>query len=215
MKTKIACVQMQSALGCKEENLKKMEEKVKAVMEDADVQLILFPELAVTGYECGEQYKSLAEPFPEGKSIRAMSEIAKKHHVYLASVWILFLYFSGIIGDYYNLFLAVVGFIGGPSIMIVLVDYFLVRKRQFSMRDMFDQTAKSKYYYTKGFNLVGAAAFICGTIAYFAVYDPINGVGRNVLFNLLTGTGSSCIAAAVVYYGLSKVPSIRKYLLNR
>lgn len=134
--------------------------------------------------------------------------------VILWSAWILFLYFSGIIGDYYNVFLAVVGFIGGPSIMIVLVDYFCVRKRNFSMRDMYDQTKQSKYYYTKGFNMAGAAAFVCGTIAYFAVYDPIAGVGRNFLFDIFTGTGASCITAAVVYYGLSKVPKIRAYLLK-
>lgn len=134
--------------------------------------------------------------------------------VILWSIWILFLYFSGIIGDYYNIFLAVVGFIGGPSIMIVLVDYFCVRKRKFSMRDMFEQSSKSKYYYTKGFNLVGVAAFLCGAIAYFAVYDPINAVGRNFLFNILTGTGFSCIVAALVYYLLSKIPAVRNYLVK-
>ena len=134
--------------------------------------------------------------------------------VILWSIWILFLYFSGIIGDYYNIFLAVVGFIGGPSIMIVLVDYFCVRKRKFSMRDMFEQSSKSKYYYTKGFNLVGVAAFLCGAIAYFAVYDPMNAVGRNFLFNILTGTGFSCIVAALVYYLLSKIPAVRNYLVK-
>lgn len=98
--------------------------------------------------------------------------------------------------------------------MIVLVDYFCVRKRKFSMRDMFEQSSKSKYYYTKGFNLVGVAAFLCGAIAYFAVYDPINAVGRNFLFNILTGTGFSCIVAALVYYLLSKIPAVRNYLVK-
>jgi len=82
------------------------------------------------------------------------------------------------------------------------------------MRDMFDLTSNGKYYYTKGFNLAGAAAFICGAIAYFAVYDPINGVGRNMVFDILTGTGTSCLVAAVVYYCLSKTPSVRKYILK-
>ncbi len=68
--------------------------------------------------------------------------------------------------------------------------------------------------WSKGFNMAGAAAFVCGTIAYFAVYDPIAGVGRNFLFDIFTGTGASCITAAVVYYGLSKIPKIRAYLLK-
>ena len=49
MKTKIACVQMQSALGKKRENLEKMKEKIRLIMEDKEVSIILFPELAVTG----------------------------------------------------------------------------------------------------------------------------------------------------------------------
>lgn len=134
--------------------------------------------------------------------------------VIMWSVWILFLYFSGVMGEYYNVFLAVVGFIGGPSIMIVLVDYFIVRKRQFSLKDIFDQSSKSKYFYTGGFNMAGVVAFACGAIAYFLVYDPIGGVGRNFLFDIFTGTGFSCIVAAVVYYVLSKIPSVRAYILR-
>lgn len=84
MKTKIACVQMQSALGKKADNLEKMKAKVQEVMEDREVSLIVFPELAVTGYECSEQYSELAEMFPEGHSIRAMMETAKKFSVFLA-----------------------------------------------------------------------------------------------------------------------------------
>ena len=36
MKTKIACVQMQSALGKKRENLEKMKEKIRLIMEDKE-----------------------------------------------------------------------------------------------------------------------------------------------------------------------------------
>lgn len=134
--------------------------------------------------------------------------------VILWSVWILFLYFSGVMGEYYNVFLAVVGFIGGPSIMIVLVDYFLVRKRKFSMRGMFDLSKDGIYYYSKGFNMAGVVAFILGAIAYFAVYDPINGAGRNFVFEILTGTGTSCLVAAIAYYIFSRIPKIRKYILS-
>ena len=84
MKTTIACVQMQSALGQKSENLKKMKENVVAIMKDPQVDLIVFPELAVTGYECSEQYRELAEPFPGGSSITQMAETAKQFHVFIA-----------------------------------------------------------------------------------------------------------------------------------
>lgn len=84
MKTTIACVQMQSALGQKPENLKKMKEHVASIMKDPQVDLIVFPELAVTGYECSEQYRELSEPFPGGDSIVQMAETAKQFHVFIA-----------------------------------------------------------------------------------------------------------------------------------
>ena len=83
MRTKIACVQMQSALGKKKENIEKMIGKMEEVMSDREVSLIIFPELAVTGYECGELYQELAETFPEGESIGRLAAEAKKHGVHL------------------------------------------------------------------------------------------------------------------------------------
>ena len=83
MKTKIACIQMQSALGDKVANLSKMIEKLESVCNRQKVDLVVFPELVLTGYECGEAYMELAEEFPQGQSIQAMSEAAKRFGVYM------------------------------------------------------------------------------------------------------------------------------------
>ena len=83
MKTKIACVQMQSTLGDKEANLNKMIAKVEEVMQDKNVQLIVFPELSLTGYECSDLYEEMAEIYPEGPSIEIMAQQAKKHNVHI------------------------------------------------------------------------------------------------------------------------------------
>lgn len=84
MKTRIACVQMQSTLGDKKENLDKMIRYVEQITEQDETDIIVFPELAVTGYECSELYQELAEPFPEGGSIKTMCELAKEKQVFLA-----------------------------------------------------------------------------------------------------------------------------------
>ena len=128
------------------------------------------------------------------------------------SIWVLFLNFSGVVMEYYSVFLAVIGFIGGPTVIIILVDYFFVRKQSISIRDMMYQGKENAYYYTGRFNLVGAAGFICGTIAYFLVYDPINYVARAEIFNFTTGTGLSCIVAGVVYLVLAQIPGVKAYL---
>ncbi len=84
MKTRIACVQMKSALGDKAYNINKMITKLEEVMgSDGDVQLVIFPELAVNGYECGELYEQTSEAYPDGESIKAMAEQAKKHNVHI------------------------------------------------------------------------------------------------------------------------------------
>lgn len=83
MQTKIACVQMQSFLGDKEANLNKMIAKMDETMKDGTVQLIVFPELSVTGYECSELYEAVAESYPDGPSIKIMAEQAKKHNVHV------------------------------------------------------------------------------------------------------------------------------------
>ena len=83
MKTKIACCQMQSGLGTKKDNIKKMILKIETITQEQNVDLIIFPELAVTGYECGELYAELAEPYPEGETIKTFREQAKKHNVHI------------------------------------------------------------------------------------------------------------------------------------
>ena len=130
------------------------------------------------------------------------------------SIWVLFLNFTGVVMNYYSVFLSVIGFIGGPTVIIFLVDYFLVRKQKISIRDMFEQEEKNAYYYTKGFNVLGYIALIAGTIAYFLVYDPINAVAKMEIFNITTGTGLSCLVAGLIYGFGSMIPSVKAYLLK-
>lgn len=130
------------------------------------------------------------------------------------TVWCLILNFWGAIWTYYPMFLAVIGFIGGPAVIIILADFFIVRKQKLSMSSMYHQTEKNAYYYTGGFNLIGIASLIGGAIAYFAVYDPINLVARNMLFNITTGTGLSCIVAGLIYILVGSTKPGKAYLLR-
>lgn len=82
MKAKIACVQFDAELMNKEKNLQAMEDWVeKAAKENAD--LVIFPELALTGYECEDGYFAMAEEFPNGVSLKRMAECAKKNNIYV------------------------------------------------------------------------------------------------------------------------------------
>lgn len=80
-KIKVALAQISCKCADKIENIKKMEETVvKAKNQGAN--LVIFPELSLTGYVIGDQIYQIAEPIPS-KSTKAVENIAKKSSVYI------------------------------------------------------------------------------------------------------------------------------------
>lgn len=123
------------------------------------------------------------------------------------------LFWHGVL-DYYSIFLAVTSIVAAPSVMIVLIDYFVLRKERFSFKAIYKRENMHVYKYTGGFNIIAVIAFVCGVIAYLVTYDPVNCLIRNKFLMHLTPTGITCIVTSVVYLGLSKIPACRKYLLR-
>jgi len=81
MKFKVACLQMGTKLGDKQANLSKM----ISMLDDAakqNVKLAVFPELALTGFSCGEKHFELSEPIP-GPTTEAIGRKAKEHGMYV------------------------------------------------------------------------------------------------------------------------------------
>ena len=85
MKCNVVCIQTYPKMNQKEENLSHMETLLRKAMEShPDTQLIVFPELAVTGYQCGENFKDLAETaMIDSTSIKKMNALAKEFHVHI------------------------------------------------------------------------------------------------------------------------------------
>lgn len=74
-------VQMNPKVNDKQANLSKILKHLdKAGEENADI--IVFPELSLTGYECEENFKNLAEPIP-GPSVNKVIEKAKEYDYYV------------------------------------------------------------------------------------------------------------------------------------
>ena len=76
---KVALAQMECVVGDKEANLTKMREMVCAAKEEG-AELVIFPELSLTGYVCRDLFYELAEPVP-GPSTEKMAEVAKEEGV--------------------------------------------------------------------------------------------------------------------------------------
>ena len=80
---KIVAVQYKSILGNIRANVIKIKNIIKNIMkEQPDSRLIVFPELALSGYNCFEDMKNIAETI-EGDAIKDICGIAKEEKVSL------------------------------------------------------------------------------------------------------------------------------------
>lgn len=81
MKLKLALAQMAPKLEDKEKNLQKMDSMIaKAASKES--QLIIFPELILTGYSLRDQYYTLAESIP-GTSVEKIEKSANKNNIHV------------------------------------------------------------------------------------------------------------------------------------
>ena len=128
-------------------------------------------------------------------------------YVALLCVW-------GKIIEYFGTFLTIGACIYAPLAALLFTDFFIVRKQKFSIRSAFELKGHTSYSYTKGFNIVGILCVIAGVAMSLAIYNPVTGEIHNMTLFYLTPTGFSFIGTGVLYYVLSLVPPIRKYLLK-
>jgi len=78
----VALAQLSCKVGDKEHNLNAMKRNIRQAKQK-DANLVVFPELALTGYTCRDLVYELAEPIPEGLSIRRLEEVTKKEDIHV------------------------------------------------------------------------------------------------------------------------------------
>ncbi|MGQ9683329.1 MAG: carbon-nitrogen hydrolase family protein [Anaerolineae bacterium] len=79
----VAVVQMSPLLNQVGDNLKRMVEIIDAIGRAHKTDIIVFPELITTGYECGVRFTDLAERIP-GPATNVLAEQARDYHTYIA-----------------------------------------------------------------------------------------------------------------------------------
>jgi len=78
----VALAQISCKAGDKEHNLDVMKRNIKQA-KNQGANLVVFPELALTGYVLRDLIYEMAEPVPEGKSIRRLEEVAKSEDIHV------------------------------------------------------------------------------------------------------------------------------------
>ncbi len=80
-KVKLALAQMMSKSQRVDENIRRME-KATVEAKEKNADLIIFPELFLTGYSVKDRIYELAEPIP-GPATKEIAKIAKGHHIHI------------------------------------------------------------------------------------------------------------------------------------
>ena len=80
-KVNVALAQTSCKVGDKKYNISIMKENIEQAKEKG-ANLVIFPELSLTGYSNRDRAYELAEPIP-GPSIHSLEEIAKKENIYV------------------------------------------------------------------------------------------------------------------------------------
>ena len=78
----IAVAQMMPKLNAFEENLDHMGEIIANICKGQKMDLIVFPELATSGYECGVRFTDLAQTIP-GHAVNVMAQRASEFNVHI------------------------------------------------------------------------------------------------------------------------------------
>ncbi len=84
LKINVTCVQMQPELRSFQKNIETMCGLIEKTMKhNPQTNLIVFPALATSGYECSKDFADLAEVPSESESIRRVGTLAKEYGVHV------------------------------------------------------------------------------------------------------------------------------------
>lgn len=128
-------------------------------------------------------------------------------YVGLLCVW-------GKIVDYFGSFLTVSACVYAPLAALLFVDFFIVRRQKIALRSAFGLPGHIAYNYTGGINWIGLLCIAAGIAMSLAIYNPLTGEIYNEILFTLTPTGFSFIGTGLLYFLLSLIPPIRKYILR-
>lgn len=85
MKCNVVCIQTYPKMNDVEYNLSRMEELFKNALEKhPDTNLVVFPELATSGYQCGDNFRKLAETADgTSTSIQRLGRLAREYKTHV------------------------------------------------------------------------------------------------------------------------------------
>ncbi|MNP59258.1 putative allantoin permease [compost metagenome] len=103
---------------------------------------------------------------------------------------------------YFESFLGVIGGLFIPLWTILLVDYFCIRGKRLSDRDLFAE-AGGAYYGSSGWNSAGIASLVLGFAVYFVLAHVFKDVAAQI-----TASFPAILVSGLTYWLLAKKPVV-------
>ena len=143
-----------------------------------------------------------------------MPKVSYKLMVWIAMVYVSALTIWGGVEEYFGSFISLAAYIQGPIIGMIVVDYFLIRKRKLDLRSAYFLDGHQAYEFTKGFNLVGlSCVFVSLLVAVLFVYNPLTKQIQSSIFLITTGSGFTAIFGGFLYWLASLTP-LKHYMVK-
>lgn len=120
-------------------------------------------------------------------------------------------FFPAAVYDNYGRFLSWGAIVLAPLCAVQIVDYFLLRRRQISVRDLFLPAAQSAYGYWKGVNYAAFAAVAAGALTYSLLLNPVS-YEPSAVFRYTTASLPAFVVGGVVHYVLTALVVKRRGL---
>ncbi len=133
-------------------------------------------------------------------------KLSFKRSAFLAGVLpMLFCWLPVFIKTFFGVFYSFTDILGAlfpPVIAIILVDFFLIRKRQVHMEDI--DRPNGRYWYSGGFNLYAIIVWLAGSILYFLLHVVY-------AISFFSNVIISMVIVAAVYYLAAKLAVKKGY----
>ena len=142
-----------------------------------------------------------------------LPKVSYKFLVIIAMIYVSVLTVWGGVEKYFGAFISLAAYIQGPIIGMILVDYFIIRKRKLSLKSAYNLKGHDAYKYSNGYNIIGLLCILIScVVTMLFVYNPYNGSIKSNIFLFTTGSGFTAILGAVLYYIASTL--FKKYMVR-
>jgi nucleobase:cation symporter-1, NCS1 family len=104
----------------------------------------------------------------------------------------------------FGAFLAFIGVGFAPLCGIQIIDYYWLRRRQVSVRALFERDLTGDYAYWRGFNPAALVALALGCAVYIYLLDPLSYTSRGH-YEYVTASLPTALIAALAYAAVTRL----------